>query len=123
MENKWNEIFRQRTKTLAANVLKAYAGWKKNDEMRIVGKQLMRSCTSVAANYRAMCRARSDRERYAKLCIAVEEADETLFWLELLVDAELMPPLAIEHFYNEMEEILKVLVVYRTKLKQNIDYK
>jgi len=59
----------------------------KTEEARILGKQLLRSSTSVACNYRAANRARSKQEFYAKICIVVEEIDETLFWLELITDA------------------------------------
>jgi four helix bundle protein len=76
----YNELFKQRTKKLAIEVLKLYRSHCKSEELRIIGKQLIRSSTSVAANYRAAIRARSDAEKYAKLCIVVEEADETVFW-------------------------------------------
>ncbi len=69
---------------------------EKSDEIYIIGKQLLRSCTSIAANYRAVNRARSQKERYAKMCIVVEEADETLFWLELLGESDLVPLMSLE---------------------------
>jgi four helix bundle protein len=75
----YNELFKRRTKALALDVIRLYGTLRKSDEVRIIGKQMMRSVTSVAANYRASIVARSDREKYAKRCIVVEEADETLF--------------------------------------------
>ncbi|MFA5419009.1 MAG: four helix bundle protein [Bacteroidales bacterium] len=57
----------------------------------IIGKQIIRSATSVAANYRAVCRARSDKEFIAKMGIVIEESDETLFWLELIEEAKIIP--------------------------------
>jgi four helix bundle protein len=59
----------------------------KTDSSRIIGKQLIRSVTSTAANYRAACLSRSKKEFYSKISIVVEEADETLFWLEILKDS------------------------------------
>lgn len=86
----FNEDLRNRTKIFAVRIIKMYSILKKTDEIRIIGKQLLRSGTSVAANFRAVCRARSDKERFAKLSIVVEEADETLFWLEILEETELI---------------------------------
>lgn len=86
----FNEIMRKRTKELAIRIVKMYAKSPKNDELVIIGKQLLRSATSVAANYRAACRASSSKEFFAKICIVVEEADETLFWLEMLEESEII---------------------------------
>lgn len=85
-----------------------------------VRKQIIRSGTSVAANYRAVSRARSDKERFAKICIVVEEIDETQLWLEIIeelgyVDSEKL--LAIK---SECEELVKVMTTYKFKLSQNI---
>ena len=120
MENSMNEQFRIRTKALAINTLKTYSSWKKSDEIYIIGKQLLRSCTSIAANYRAVSRARSEKERYAKMCIVVEEADETLFWLELLGESDLVPLMSLERIYVEAEEILKVMASYKSKLEHKL---
>ncbi len=118
-ETTWNEQFRSRTKKLAIAIIKAFSSWKKNDEIRIIGKQLIRSGTSVAANYRAVCRARSDRERYAKLCIVVEEADETQFWLEILVESDLIKIAEVLSIRQEVEEIVKVMTTYKYRLEKN----
>ena len=118
-ETTWNEQFRNRTKKLAVAIIKAFSSWKKNDEIRIIGKQLIRSSTSVSANYRAVCRARSDRERYAKLCIVVEEADETQFWLEILVESDLIKIEEVLDIRQEVEEIVKVMTTYKYRLEKN----
>ena len=118
-ETTWNEQFRNRTKKLAVAIIKAFSSWKKNDEIRIIGKQLIRSSTSVGANYRAVCRARSDRERYAKLCIVVEEADETQFWLEILVESDLIKIEEVLNIRQEVEEIVKVMTTYKYRLEKN----
>ncbi len=72
-------------------------------------RQLLRSATSVAANYRAACRARSAAEFHAKLSICVEEADETLFWLELLTESETVLSSTTAPLLQEASEILFVL--------------
>ena len=118
-ETSWNEQFRNRTKKRAIAIIKAFSSWKKTDEIRIIGKQLIRSSTSVAANYRAVCRARSDRERYAKLCVVVEEADETQFWLEILVESDLIKIAEILNIQQEVEEIVKVMTTYKYRLEKN----
>jgi four helix bundle protein len=91
-----------------------------SDEVSVIRKQIIRSGTSVAANYRAVCRARSERERYAKMCIVVEETDETAFWLELIEDLEILPIAKVGEFKSETEEILKVMSSYKKKLSKTL---
>ena len=74
----------------AVRVIKAFTQLPKEEAARIVGRQLLRSGTSLAANYRASCRARSAADFISKISVVTEETDETLFWLELLVEAEVM---------------------------------
>ncbi|NGP76776.1 four helix bundle protein [Balneolaceae bacterium YR4-1] len=81
-------MFRDRTKAFAISVIKICRELPRSREFNIISYQLLRSSTSVASNYRAACRARSTKEFYAKLCIVVEEADECIFWLELLMELE-----------------------------------
>jgi four helix bundle protein len=119
-ETTWNEQFRDRTKKLAVAIIKSYSQWYKTDELRIIGKQLLRSSTSVAANYRAVCRARSDRERFSKLCIVVEEADETQFWLEILIESELIKQEIIKNIQQETIEIVKVMTTYKYRLEKKL---
>ena len=80
------ELLRARTKQFAIRIAKLFKRLPKTEEARIIGKQVLRAGTSVAANYRAACRARSHAEFISKMGTVVEEADETVFWLELLVD-------------------------------------
>ena len=98
-----------------------YSKLQKSDEIRIIGKQLIRSSTSVAANFRAACRARSKKEYYSKLCICVEEADETLFWLEILIDADLVKEIRLKKLMDESTELLKILASTRKKAKQALN--
>jgi four helix bundle protein len=89
------------------------------DESKIIGKQLLRSSTSVAANFRASCRARSDAEHYSKLCIVIEECDETLFWLEMLEESGLVQSNILTDIKQETLAILCVMSITRKKLKGN----
>jgi four helix bundle protein len=82
--------FKKRTKELALRVIKLVSSLPKNTVSEVMGKQLIRSGTSVGANYRAACRARSTADLIAKLRIVEEEADECLYWMELIVEAKLV---------------------------------
>ena len=83
-------------------------------------KQAIRSATSVAANYRAACRARSTKEKYSKICIVVEESDETQFWLEMLLESNYLPKNDFDLMYNEITEIVKVMTAYKKNLGSQI---
>ena len=74
-----------------------------------MGKQVLRAGTSVAANYRAVCRARSRAEFISKIGVVVEEADETVFWLEILVETGLVPRVQMEKLLAEANELLAIL--------------
>ena len=92
----------------------------RTDEARIIGKQLLRAATSVGANYRAACRARSRAEFLAKLGIVVEEADETAFWMELLVDAGIVQQARLANLMQEGVELLSIFsAAQRTTRKNN----
>src|ERR1700730_3409559 len=79
-----------RTKKFALRMISAFSRLPKTEEARVLGRQFLRSGTSVAANYRAACRARSAADFISKISVVVEEADETLLWLELLVEGKLV---------------------------------
>ncbi len=113
----FNENLRNRTKAFAVRIVKMYSKFPKSDEFRIIGKQLLRSATSVAANFRAATRARSDREFFAKISICVEEADETLFWIEILEESELISKDRLTDINKEATEILKILSATRKNVK------
>ncbi len=117
--NNFEEEFRKRTKKQAVEVIKFCKTLPKSEEAYIVKKQLIRSATSVAANYRAVCRARSDAEFFSKLCIVVEEADETVFWLEILKEAEIKDSKETELLLKEADEILKIVSKSRKTFKEN----
>lgn len=118
-QEEFNEQFRNRTKGLALSVIGVVGDLGYSDALGILRKQLVRSVTSEAANFRAVCRARSQRERFSKLCIVVEEADETLFWLEMMAKGKFISKEKIDCLYNEAEEILKVMSSFKKRLSQN----
>ena len=114
----YNEVFRRRTRALALSIIRWYAGLeKKPGEVRVVGMQLIRAATSTAANYRAACRGRSKAERYSKICIVSEESDETVFWIEFLIEAKIADTSALAPLLPEAIEIMKVMASYKKKCK------
>lgn len=106
---KFSEEFKVRTKNFALTILRIYQAMPKNGEYVIIGNQLLRSATSVAANYRATCRSRSKAEFFSKISIVVEEADESLFWLEVLLEGSLMPEKEIIPLIQEAKEITSIV--------------
>jgi len=102
------EELKNRSKQFALRVVKLYQAIPRRDEARVIGKQVLRSGTSVAANYRAACRARSKAEFVAKIGVVVEEIDETVFWLELLVESGLVPKARMEKLLAEANELLAI---------------
>ncbi len=104
----FNDEFRERTKKFSLRVIKLFQALPRTDEARIIGKQLLRCSTSIGANFRAATRARSSKEFYAKLCIVVEEADETIYWLELLSESKIFPESKLNEITQEALEITKI---------------
>jgi four helix bundle protein len=98
-----------RTKAFAVRVICMFQRLPKTDEARILGKQLLRSGTSVAANYRAACRSKSRADFISKLGTTVEETDETLLWLELLEESGIVPAKQLGSIKTETDELLRVL--------------
>lgn len=80
---------------------------------------MIRSGTSVAANFRAACRGRSKAEYFSKICIVVEEADETQFWLEMLRDSNLSNENNLNPFLKEISEIVAITTSIKSKLRSN----
>src|SRR6195256_2573404 len=96
---------KDRTKQFALRVVRLYRALPFLEEARVIGGQLLRSGTSVGANYRAACRARSKAEFGAKLGIGLEEADETVFWLDLLQESGIMSPQKLMPLVQEAREL------------------
>lgn len=99
---------KDRTKRFAVNVIVFVRELPPTLDGRELGRQLLRAATSVAANYRAACRARSRAEFIAKLGIVLEESDESLFWLELIVDSKLKPMARVETLMNEADQLTAI---------------
>ena len=104
------EVMKQRTKAYALRVVRVVQALPRNEVARAVGGQLLRSGTSVGANYRAACRAKSRPDFVHKLKIVEEECDESLYWMELLVEGEVMPAVRLEALQQEGSEILSIVV-------------
>ena len=103
-----------RTKTFALRIIKLTKAIPKNDDAaRAITKQIVRSGTSVAANYRASCRARSPAEFIAKIGIVEEESDETALWLELLIESGIMPASKLTDLLNEANELTAIMAASR----------
>lgn len=107
------EVIRNRTKKFVVDNIRFYRTLPKTEEAKIIGRQLLRSSSSVGANYRAACRARSKAEFHSKLSIVVEEADESLFWMEVLVEAEVVKQSELAYLTDEANQILKIAAASR----------
>lgn len=116
--NSANAYYRERSRALALEVVRLFSsGQNYQPAMAVMSKQLIRCACSAAANYRAMCLARSSAEYFSKLCIVVEESDETVFWCEMLSDSGLGDPTALAPIIDEARQLAKVFTSYRAKLK------
>ena len=120
MENKfeYREQLKSRTKLVALRIVKRFQSLPKTTEAQIIGRQIIRSGTSVAANYRADCGARSNAEFYSKMSIVIEETGETLFWLEILWESGIVKKEKDDSLYSEAEELLKIFAVSRKSSKK-----
>lgn len=108
---------RNRTKAFALRIIALCDVLPSKPSGRVIGNQLLRSSTSVAANYRAAGRARSKTEFIAKLGIAIEEADESVFWLEPLIDAGIVTEKRLGSLLDEANQLLAILAASRHTAK------
>ncbi len=104
------EQMKKRTKEFAKEIIRLCRKLPDDREGRLIGNQIFRSGTSVAANYRAACRARSKADFISKLAIVEEEADETLFWLELIDEMEIIDKTSLDALIQENDEIIAIIV-------------
>src|SRR5688572_10202231 len=102
------ELLKSRTKQFALRVIRLCQSLGKDPVAKAVGGQLIRCGTSVGANYRAACRARSRAEFRAKLGIVEEEADESAFWMEILIESGLVPAARLSDLLQEANELLSI---------------
>jgi four helix bundle protein len=103
-------ILLPRTKTFALNIISLVGRLPKTTEGKVLGHQLLRSGTSIGANYREACRARSKAEFISKIGDCLKEADETLYWLELLGEGRIVGYEDLQHLLRDADEITAMLV-------------
>ena len=108
---------RQRTKTYALRIINLYTALPKTTVAQVIGKQLLRSGTSVGANYREAYRARSTAEFLAKMGLCRQELEETAYWLELLTESETIPAPKLTALQDETDQLLAIFtsIIKRTK--------
>jgi len=111
--------FKDRTKKLGLRVIRMVEALPSSPAGLVISKQILRAATAIGANYRAACRAKSPADIINKLKIVEEEADETLYWLELLAEAEIMPETRLKNLMNETNEIIAMTVASIKTLRQN----
>src|SRR6266496_4624592 len=109
----------KRTKAFAVQVVKFFGKLPKTDAARVLGRQLLRSGTSVGANYRAVWRAKSDADFISKMGTVVEEADESAFWLELMENAGVCSSAPIQPLKTEANELLRIFSASLNTAKRN----
>ena len=114
------EALKKRTKQFALRIIRVVRSLPPGPEGKNIGDQLLRSGMSVAANYRAACRARSRPEFLAKLAIVIEEADESAFWLELLVDAGLVSESKLKDLKSEANQLVAIFNASRSTAKKHV---
>jgi four helix bundle protein len=102
--------FKDRTKKLALRIIELVEELPNRRIADVIGRQLLRSATSVGANYRSACRGRSTADVLSKLAIVEEEADESIYWMELLVEAYIIPESRVAELMSETNEIVAMTV-------------
>jgi four helix bundle protein len=111
--------FKNRTKRLALRAIKVVGALPNGYIAETIGKQLLRSATSVGANYRAACRGKSIADVIHKLSIVEEEAAETIYWIELLIEAEIFPETKLANVISETNEIVAMTVASIKTLRES----
>jgi four helix bundle protein len=104
------DFLQDRSKRFALQIIRLCRVLPRSQEATVISRQLLRSATSVGASYRAVCRARSTADFVSKLGIVLEEADETLFWIELLVESGVAHPEKIDSIRREANELVSIFV-------------
>jgi four helix bundle protein len=107
------EELKKRTKVFALRILRLTAALPNTVEAKVIRNQLARSGTSVGANYRASCRARSRAEFIAKIGTVIEECDESAFWMELIIEGEMLSATQVESLLKEANEITAMMTASR----------
>jgi len=110
---------KERVKKLSLSIIEFSRSLPRNNVTRIIGTQILRSGTSIGANYFSACRARSKAEFISKMGIVEEEADETLYWIEILVESGMVKEETIADLKNELNEILSIVVASIRTARKN----
>ncbi len=114
------EEMKQRTKYFALRIIRLAEALPKTNEGSVISKQILKSGTSVGANYRAACRSRTDRDFMARMGTVEEEADETIYWLELIVESGMIKSELVHEIMQEAEEILRMIVASINTVKKRL---
>jgi four helix bundle protein len=116
--NQFNQLMRERTLTMSIGVFNLFVDKRFTQSSRPVINQVIRSSSSVASNFRAATRARSDAEFYSKICIVVEECDETQFWFDYLQKINIIKSEEVKHVKSEIDQLVKIFSSIKKKLKE-----
>ena len=108
-----------RTKAFALRIIRMFSALPKSEEARVLGKQVLRSGTSVGANYREAHRARSKAEFIAKIGDCLKELDETAYWLELLDESAIIPSAKLASLHDECTQLLAIFTTISKNAKSN----
>jgi len=108
---------RERTKKFALRVIKLYSSLPRRGDAQVLGGQILKSGTSVGAHYREACRAKSNADFVSKIEGALQELDETAYWLELIGQSEILPMKRLESLMLETEELMAILVTIVKSVK------
>ncbi len=114
-----NKDLKIRTRDFGLRVIRLVDALPRRKSATVIGSQLLGSATSVGANYRSACRGRSRAEFISKLNIALEEADESLYWLELLTEAKLLPAIQLLGLIDEANQLVAILTTSTKTARQN----
>lgn len=117
------EELQKRTKLFALRIIRLVESLPETKTAKTIGSQIIRSGTSVGANYRAACRAKSDADFINKLKIVEEEADETAYWLELLIESETIPEEKLKDLLKENNELIAIFVSILKTKRENLNRK
>lgn len=117
MDEQKTQDLKIRTREFALRIIRLYTSLPKTTEAQVIGKQVLRSGTSVGAHYREGCRAKSNADFINKIEGSLQELDETLYWLELLTQAKIMPTEKLQPLLKEADELIAIFVTMVKKVK------
>ena len=113
-----NRSLAERTKAFALRIIRLFVALPRSEVARTLGRQMLRSGTSVGAHGREAFRSRSDAELISKMEVAIQELDETMYWLELMIDAEIVSARRLEPLLTEANELMSILVASVRTIKR-----